>query len=1033
MRNAQRDTWAKDAHPNIRVLHFTSHRHLAKDGVLLFTVETGKDKRFPLTNLLPWVMQHMEFDGLLVCRESDYVRLDRLDSLMHSDLSAKGSYDACMVFANRKCCSMGVSALERAQRDDRLACWQTQRLSHEGNDIVAFRPWTMIGIRMAHRLQKAVPLATGAFRTESWADRIEFYEGGTFSRYSYFTPGSWWKNGDELVLDYWEDGEEKLRAVPGGWAGPVTTGAMQPGSLPDRARQELAEVPYDPERHCIVFRFHDRFEAAKERLMLLRGFNPLCRLRVIYGGPEEFAKEAEEAVRGLHDGFYYPEFYRSTTSGWLKWAQPGLLGIRQWWRDAGKDIDADFFHFHESDILAVGPMNEMYRKFYSNAVISGERRPADNMNWQWQFADHNERPLVKWVKDNGGDYPPLHYHVFAGSVFPAAFLRQMEQSVPMEMGVSDEMDTAMLAALFGYRIVQLGNDHFGAWPWGADRETIEHQISVGKKFFHAVKDLFFSKQELDHILETSSFMKPSTWYSHAEKKQRLEAAGWWSTAWASAKRLPVEREVPVIDVLPETPAEKVTVVFSGGADYLDKITWVLCGIAENTKAKVEVVYVSFKKPSDTELQQMDELCAKHGMVFRYVKDLENLKGTAVARYEATWCRVRLPWLLPDRNIVIQLDPDILVREDIARLANILPEGCPMAASRDWGYNLMDFRRESLAKFTHTGTINAGVVVMDLRWFREHWAYAPNREFFLSITKELGCPEQQFWTVMLHERIHYINPRISENNVGYTAQHKPDYSDEDLDCAFNSLFFHAVWSKPWSAGEGHVPLWRRCEERFRLGSKPLPKRNVPALDADTEFVFLIDVDDGGSAVKVQRMLAFHEEEAQGGRYKCGFRLTGAAGSGADYESLSKSAFRLDAARFLSALKRTMTEAPNAHVYLADKDAFFLAGSIMDLVTPGTVLTGKGATIEQVPGPFPAEIGCGILIPNDVLRKLVLETPVNKRPGWWIAETAEKLGFKVMAGEGMVAYCTSPVHYASAFWPFDWLLARRAKGLRLTAAL
>src|SRR4051812_30696778 len=89
---------------------------------------------------------------------------------------------------------------------------------------------------------------------------------------------------------------------------------------------------------AILFRFHDSPEVARERLKILKHFNPNLPIHALYGGVPAGFREARAAARDLVMSVWqYPE---PKEKQW-KWQHNDLM-LKAWYRAAGKDASFDF-------------------------------------------------------------------------------------------------------------------------------------------------------------------------------------------------------------------------------------------------------------------------------------------------------------------------------------------------------------------------------------------------------------------------------------------------------------------------------------------------------------------------------------------------------------------------------------------------------------------------------------------------------------------------------------------------------------------
>ncbi|MDR2513347.1 MAG: hypothetical protein LBD01_06100 [Puniceicoccales bacterium] len=1004
--HGQRDvchqTWLSLKKPDQQIIFFSEEPSPDKNIIHLKQNTAGN----LIENVVLWAYERFQFEYLFICKDDAYIRLDKFNLLeAYCDEQGGAIGEArfpLVMFSNAACRNTKVFSNLRP----------CAAISKEGGmpsaSIVASIPGDHH--RIVHRLREVKIIAEMEFCHNVWSGDVFFLKNGIFARSNEARFGKWEYDGDTLTLDWFDWGIERLRNERGIFQASFSTAILLNGQLPITVQRKMQKRVFDVKEHLIVYRFHENFNVVRERIANLAELNPGIQIHALYGGSIERLDAAKNAVEKYVERFYYPEFYRASTPQWMKWANPGLIGIRQWWEAEGKTTSARFFHLHESDILALGPFSEMYDGFADDLILSGNSVMFDGSDWARSYYSSNGQELMDWFRKQGLAEPPLRFHIFAGTVYPRKFLEDVSKA-PMCIGISDEADTAFFAELFGYTIERIGNAFFGSWSFVNVEGDVLGQIKEGKKFFHSVK------RSLKALEDEVRFRLPL--------ETRRKAEIYWAQKWQESKKTGPEQDLPIVGAEKLQKAEHVTLVFTGDAGYLNKISYCLAGIFANTRASLRVIYVSNEIPDQYDLARVEAKILQNNAEFIFIQDPENFRGVSKSDYFAPcWHRLRLPWLLPEEDVIITMDPDVFVREDIAFLPSLILDNSAIAAAFDSGFYNGDDKLPALARHVKTGTINAGVMVMRLSWFRKNWQYSITRESARHTYEDLACPEQQFLQVTTWQNINYIDLQIVANNLNFRQRFFDSFGYQDRFAAFNAPFAHCLWSKPWrfiNNLESHSYHWQRLMKRYLTEETLRPRKWAPLIKCTLPHAKIFVVFDSRRA-HVARRNSIRELSAQ--NLAPEVRVFFLCGRGDFALEKAKDIIEVDCddndacatLRCKLLFNILQEKVPEADLFLADEDACVKFGAISILAGTQSLVSGRPGHMEGILSRYAPELGGGFFVPSKVLQDLK-EAEIRKftRPGWWICESSEDLGHSLTLSPEIYNYATIEQPGALSYFP------------------
>ncbi len=146
---------------------------------------------------------------------------------------------------------------------------------------------------------------------------------------------------------------------------------------------ELREAGILADRRVILFRFYNQFDACRERLRLLRHFNPDVPIYGLYGGPPEHWDDARQSVE---DAVVHLHTWSAVDPHW-KWLHPDL-SVKEWFRAYGHAIPFDLLYEYDYDMLVCAPLHEVYPPLPANGLAFTAVRRTESMANRWQWIAH---------------------------------------------------------------------------------------------------------------------------------------------------------------------------------------------------------------------------------------------------------------------------------------------------------------------------------------------------------------------------------------------------------------------------------------------------------------------------------------------------------------------------------------------------------------------------------------------------------------------------------------------------------------------
>lgn len=251
----------------------------------------------------------------------------------------------------------------------------------------------------------------------------------------------------------------------------------------------------------ILFRFHNRFDICKNRLEIIKKFNPDIKIYGLYGGEEESFNKALATLSSFFENIYS---IKGKSSDW-KWKN-GDLAIREWFRDFGINLIFDSVVVLEWDLLQFDSIERIYSHINKDCVgLTGPILTKEVENrWKWLSEEPYKSEwgsLKKFVSKEYGYCGEYYATLGPGPILPNSFLKKYT-SIEVPELCHDELRLPLIAKVLGFNICDTGffrkwydedePKFFNCWDVEISPETIKSELvkENGRRVFHPYRKLF---------------------------------------------------------------------------------------------------------------------------------------------------------------------------------------------------------------------------------------------------------------------------------------------------------------------------------------------------------------------------------------------------------------------------------------------------------------------------------------------------------------------------------------------------------------
>jgi hypothetical protein len=216
-------------------------------------------------------------------------------------------------------------------------------------------------------------------------------------------------------------------------------------------------------KFAILFWFYKEPDICKNRLEIIRQYNPTTSIYGLYGGDLAATDKFKSACDQYLDDFYV--FSENKDSYW-KWIQGDLM-ITHWYRERGKDLEWDSIIVVQWDMLVFGAVEELFSMLKQDQILLSGLRPIAEVENDWQWVSP-KMPEFRQQYLNFLDYVRKAYDYKQNSLgclfivvcFPRIFLEKYSKVEESELGFL-EYRIPIYAQIFGIQFCE--NHSFNAW------------------------------------------------------------------------------------------------------------------------------------------------------------------------------------------------------------------------------------------------------------------------------------------------------------------------------------------------------------------------------------------------------------------------------------------------------------------------------------------------------------------------------------------------------------------------------------------
>lgn len=235
-------------------------------------------------------------------------------------------------------------------------------------------------------------------------------------------------------------------------------------------------------KRLILFRFHKEPEICRNRISILRKYNPGMPIHGLFGGEGDPRLDIPVYVSKKKDAEW-------------KWKN-GDLCVREWFGEVGKNLDFDMLHVVEWDLLILDSIEKVYSHIGKNKVGLTALVPLEMIKdvWSWLIEEPSRsewRGLLSLARQEYGYCDEPYGCLGPGYCLPRSFLdRYTAEDIP-EL-CHDELRLPLFAQIFGFGPLDTGFATMSPEDWhffNCEKNEIGMDIIMeegknGRRVFH---------------------------------------------------------------------------------------------------------------------------------------------------------------------------------------------------------------------------------------------------------------------------------------------------------------------------------------------------------------------------------------------------------------------------------------------------------------------------------------------------------------------------------------------------------------------
>ncbi len=254
----------------------------------------------------------------------------------------------------------------------------------------------------------------------------------------------------------------------------------------------------------------------------------------------------------------------------------------------------------------------------------------------------------------------------------------------------------------------------------------------------------------------------------------------------------------------------IHVVTASNDEFAKHLAVMLYSLLENKVSENPIIiYIIDSKISKKNKALLTKTVKKFNAEIKYLLiDLNLYAGFIVTHHltQETYHRISIPDLLEkDIDKVIYLDSDMIIKEDITKLWDINIDSHFISAALEAWLGLKKLRHKDLSIPEDCDYFNAGVLVLNLKKWREHNITNQIIDFMKKNQSIIRYPSQDSMNAILHDKWLQLDPKWN-----YQSKH---LYNTDLRIEPAIIHYTGTDSKPWWSSKH--PL---CDEYFKYEKK-----------------------------------------------------------------------------------------------------------------------------------------------------------------------------------------------------------------------
>lgn len=205
-------------------------------------------------------------------------------------------------------------------------------------------------------------------------------------------------------------------------------------------------------KRIVLFRFHKHIPICRNKLQLLKLFNPDIEIYGLFGGRKSEVLRFEKAFENELRHVYY---VRRKNVWWKAFSFD--IAMRYWFNDYGHKIDFDVLHIIEWDILLFNSLDKIYKNIPTSKIALTALVPMNQIWGRWWWTKMEPWWIEQWgqlmdyVRDKY-QYKKMPYASLGpGACFPREFIEKFSQIEVPEL-CHDEVRLPLFAQALGFSL-----------------------------------------------------------------------------------------------------------------------------------------------------------------------------------------------------------------------------------------------------------------------------------------------------------------------------------------------------------------------------------------------------------------------------------------------------------------------------------------------------------------------------------------------------------------------------------------------------